>query len=643
MGPKTQLPLGFVLFVSASFSNQKDGSWARFQPAMLASDDFVEEVISCWGIGTRFSQLAETITPSASPRDATDIRLVEDAMEELAERVWGMHGFSLTLMGSCLSGTDILKQFGQSDRDYALRKLGNDTSISMQEWRSFLSQMKTNFRFQEVALGRKAIKFRDSYLKLDWEVVPLQGHFSYDLVTYPTLEGTTDTERRNDLRSEFYMRHPGAKNAVKVVKRLCPSFDGNTVEALICRVGKEYPGLAEDPTGLMLFEHLIMLFYNYPWDWPNSPLSLLRQDAAKYGRQQHIEKTLQDARRIASVIKDRTTCQEPTLQIPLWVGERLIALIGLLAGAFMTWFVATLVSSSHAPSAFSQFGCPGNSCFCTDCRESWFTCARKDFSCRMLGIPLNRCSITFSATCATIGVHFIITASALSALKDCARRLKQQSVSRISLLLSTMSLPFVVIISFMVFAYHVHFFAVGDFRVVVTLARNLINMLSLAISGAVFIGVWDAYAIGETRTHIKRLGYVFVLSFVIFVIFAELLRTISMSRDGKSEIDFRIQNHLFYAVALALQLCLAFISWLYAQKQFSKATTTLLWVQVCWMGVEIYYLMTAHLWPVVNAQYDLLVGLCSRLILVRKLVAIVGLCCPPQSQSRRLLTHISAC
>ena len=69
---------------------------------------------------------------------------------------------------------------------------------------------------------------------------------------------------------------------MKVVKRLCPSFDGNTVEALICRVGKEYPGLAEDPTGLMLFEHLIMLFYNYPWDWPNSPLSLLRQDAAKY-------------------------------------------------------------------------------------------------------------------------------------------------------------------------------------------------------------------------------------------------------------------------------------------------------------------------------------------------------------------------
>ena len=51
----------------------------------------------------------------SSPRDATDIRLVEDAMEELAERVWGMHGFSLTLMGSCLSGTDILKQFGQSD------------------------------------------------------------------------------------------------------------------------------------------------------------------------------------------------------------------------------------------------------------------------------------------------------------------------------------------------------------------------------------------------------------------------------------------------------------------------------------------------------------------------------------------------
>ena len=85
----------------------------------------------------------------------------------------------------------------------------------------------------------------------------------------------------------------------------------------------------------------------------------------------NIEKTLQDARRIASVIRDRTTCQEPTLQISLWVGERLIALIGLLAGAFMTWFVATLVSSSHAPSAFSQFGCPGNSCFCTDCRESW--------------------------------------------------------------------------------------------------------------------------------------------------------------------------------------------------------------------------------------------------------------------------------
>ena len=140
---------------------------------MLAStDDFVEEVVSCWGIGTRFSQLAETITPSPSPRDADDIRLVENAMKELAERVWGKHRFSLTLMGSCLFGTDILKQSGQSDRDYALRKLGNGSSISTQEWSAFLGQMNNDCRFQEVAEGRKAINFRDLYLNLDWEVVP---------------------------------------------------------------------------------------------------------------------------------------------------------------------------------------------------------------------------------------------------------------------------------------------------------------------------------------------------------------------------------------------------------------------------------------------------------------------------------------
>lgn len=592
-----------------------------------SSDDlvFVERVVQCWGIERYFSELAKEITPE--PKDANAIGSVEDAMREVAAKVWNRDGFSLSLMGSCLFATDILKQLGQSDRDYALRKIGNDSSVSTQEWNAFFGWLSKDSRFVEVRMGTKAIKFRDVCLNLDWEVVPIQGHFSYDLVTYPTLEGTANTSDRNQMRSQFYAGHPGARNSVKVLKRLCPQLDGNMVEALVCRVGTDNPALA-DQSGLRLFEHLITLFHNYPWGRPIQPLDLLTQDAAKYGRQQQIEEKLQDARRIASIIKEGTTCQQPCLRMPSWFGNSLMAIMGIFAGIYMTELISQLDSIFPMPTVFAAVVCPDRSCFCSDCRENWRTCrSTKDYDCNFFEIRLNRCNITFCVAVCTLVLHVVLIALAFSALRRLhGKRLKHM---RRHQSISVTSLIFVVLVSVMAIGYHFHFWGVGDLRVLSTLASNLTNMLSLAMSGAVFVLVWDAHqAASETWDGVNSLGFSFVVFFVLRVLYEELTRTIEMWSRGTSEGHLANQNHIFYSVTLVLQLGLAFLSWFYAPRNRKDTAATLLCAQVFWQLVDMWYLASVHHWPLLYAKYNLSVIICSRIALAWKLWGIVAVCSP---------------
>ena len=604
----------------------------------LDTDDvlFVERVVECWGIRKQFTELAQEITPPDV--DAAVICSVEVAMHEVAGKVWNVGGFSLSLMGSCFFGTNILKLDGQSDRDYLLKKLGRNDEVTIQEWNAFLNHLKTDIRFEDVKMGRKTIKFRDPALKLDWEVVPEKGHFSYDLVTYPTLEGSTCTKERNQLRSDFYRQHPGARNTVKVLKRLCPRLNGNMVEALVCRMGKDDPSLLSDESGLALFQNLITLFYNHPWGRPHSPLGLLKCDAAKYGREDNVEDVLQDARRIAAIIKEATTCNQPSCTMPLPVGKVLMALVGFVAGKVMTSFVSELVSRVQAPSAFAQVGCPENSCFCSDCRYNWLNCTKEaEYDCELIfNIQLNRCTITFWMESATLGLYLYIFHAASSKLKrlfaDCMHWHKR---------VSAICLMFVVLVVAMFFLYYARqfLFYKGLWGIenlgTMSFASNLVNILSLAMSTAIFIFIWEAHqANNESWRRIKILGTLFVVSFVFYVFLAEALRVIDMVSRQEEQVNFQNQNHIFYSVSLVFQLCLAVASQTYADRKVKTTATWLLFVQLFWQLVDAWYLSGIHFWPQVYAKYSYLVVISSRLALVSKLLCVVSFCCPSAAFQR---------
>ena len=616
---------------------------AMFVFESLDTDDvlFVERVVKCWGIRKEFTELAQEITPPDV--DAAVICSVEVAMHEVAGKVWNVGGFSLSLMGSCFFGTNILKLDGKSDRDYVLKLIGRSDSVTIQEWNAFLNHLKTDIRFEDVKMGTKAIKFRDPYLKLDWEVVPEKGHFSYVLVTYPTLEGSTCTKKRNQLRLKFYRQHPEARNTVKVLKRLCPRLNGNIVEALVCRVGKDDPSLLADESGEGLFQNLITLFYNHPWGRPHSPLALLKCDAAKYRREHEVEEVLQDARRIAVIIKEATTPKQPSCTMPLFAGKVMMALAGFGVGNFMTSFVSELVSRVQAPIAFAQVGCPENSCFCSDCRYNWLNCTKEsEYDCELLFIQLNRCTITRCTESATLGLYLYIFRAAGSKLKrlfaDCMHWHKR---------VSAICLMFVVLVVAMFFLYYARQFlfyfglwGIESLGTMSTCASNLVNILSLAMSTAIFIFIWETHqANNENWRHIKILGTFFVVSFVFSVFLAEALRVIDMVSRQEQQVNFQNQNHIFYSVSLVFQLCLAVASQTYADRNVKTTATWLLFVQLFWQLVDTWYLSGIHFWPQVYAKYGYLMVISSRLALVSKLLCVVSFCCPPAAFQRNFAKY----
>ncbi|CAK9072835.1 unnamed protein product [Durusdinium trenchii] len=168
----------------------------------MYDDAFLERLVNAWGFSERFRRLAVDLTPDV---DSHQIQEVEKAIQEVAAGVWG-EGNTLELIGSTRLGTAIRKRCGQSDRDYTLSIHG--ATVTSQEWKEFAKYLAEDARFRQVSVGRRAKKLQDQKLQLEWEVIPADGHFSFDLVTFPTLEGTTKAPRKGtDCGSNILKQH----------------------------------------------------------------------------------------------------------------------------------------------------------------------------------------------------------------------------------------------------------------------------------------------------------------------------------------------------------------------------------------------------------------------------------------------------
>ncbi|OLP85932.1 hypothetical protein AK812_SmicGene33024 [Symbiodinium microadriaticum] len=606
---------------------------AGLMPLGCLLDDvqFFERVVAAWGVSRSFGKLAADITPAQVTQ--CDIDEVEGWILEVASIVWKPEDISLTLMGSCWIGTNILKQTGQSDRDYAIEV--GQARLSPEEWQLFYNLLQRDSRFQEVTLGSKAIKFCDPKLRLEWELVPVRGHFSFELVTFPMLDGAVSTAARTSMRLQFFETYSGARNAVRVLKRLCPGLNGNIVEALAVRQGKDLlqqdASLAEtDGSGVILFQHLICLFDGYPWSppHPNSPIHVLLRDAAKYGREQGVKEALKEVSKIAGVIRARTTnhhLEEPFVCMTLGGAVRCMAVMGASAACFVTQIVRGIDVVIELPQAFAdqamnpRADCPGSSCLCSDLRDSWLTCvSSKDFDCEMLGFRLNRCTLTFMATSVNLGSHallFIRTSRVACGLH------RYERVPHVCLASAS-------VCSVLVILGHLRFGGLGTYVLLSRRCSNVINTLSLAMSAGALILVWDSEARNSRLTKVSLLGFAFVAAFVPTVCLIDLasaLRSACLDSGADAGLQFVQQNHVFYTLSLAFQLFFAWASWGDAPEMLQGIVRKLLGIQLFWQAIDTWYWAAPSLWPETQRKYNFLVILLCRLALALKLLGMVSL------------------
>lgn len=546
--------------------------------------------------------------------------------KQVAATVWS--GFTLDLIGSTRVGTAIRKAHGdQSDRDYVLQ---TRSRVTAQEWKEFARALAKDQRFREVSEGKKAMKLRDAKLQLEWEVVPARGHFSFELVTFPSVDGATSTEERNRSRLEYFERYPGAKNAVKVLKRLCPQLKGNMVEALAFRQGKDLlrndSSFAEnDGSGFFLFQQLITLFDSYPWDpYPNSPLAILRRDAAKYDKED-IQGSLDSAAQIAKHLRKRTTEQREQVTNSWQFMACLMGLGGIMVAFVLTLLVHRALWLALLPKAFEvqalqpqKYVCPDNSCLCSDLRDSSYVCLSwgnfSSFDCALAGVSLNRCRITFLAAAGNLCAHCWILQRAVRV----ARLSKHADVLAASLCACSTSV--------LAILFHLRFLGLGDYIVISRLAGNMQHALCMAMSAVVLMSVWEAEDKDPRLTQFRSCGCVFFWAFLPTVLTVEIATAMCMVFwQGADKTEFISQNHVFYTLSLVFQLLCAWGTWSFARSMLKAKAGMALCVQICWLLVDFWYWAGPSLWPVLQQKYNLFMILSCRILLALKLLGVLHL------------------
>eukprot|EP00434_Breviolum_minutum_P014107 symbB.v1.2.012438.t1/scaffold860.1/size157271/7 len=455
---------------------------------------FFDSVVDAWGVETQFKRLVETITPACADPDV--VKGIEDVIREAAGCVWDLErSVELELIGSCRTGTDILKRDGQSDRDYSLDVSG----MTKEEWKIFCH---THLRghYPDLSVGEKAVRFDDARLHQSCEITSVNGNYSYEKVTFPTLEGADDTSIRNQNRWKFHEDYPGAKGTVKVLKRLLPNMKGNTIEALVCCKGKQIlqndtNHATQDRFGEKLFQQMILLFRNslVSFGDSNSPLKLLEMDARKFNYVAVMDQ-IKEAREVAEHIYSEVS-QHAEECGPLRRGfalyrvlskdpvELVCAVFGAIGIALFFYQFVQERAASIPIQSLRRGECPDESCFCSDCRDTWNSCKpTPDLNCKLPWISwtLNRCRITCCVTVFFILMFLHTGVSAVVALVDGRRKHQFQHHPLLRICFGC-----VVGSSAIALLYYVHFLGLGDPYIMCSKALNLQNALSSIMSAAV--------------------------------------------------------------------------------------------------------------------------------------------------------------
>lgn len=368
---------------------------------------FVNRCVHAWGIQQIFDDLVSFVTPE--PIAAHIEHAVLDDVKQVARMVFGgATHLSFELIGSVSRGTNILKADGeQSDRDYSF---SSGRSITQEEWQAFSDRLAAALpQFREVVKGSKAVQFRHAAcLRLRWELVPAKGHFTFDMVEFPTFFGTGSRSEWEAMLRSFYAAHPCARKATKVLKRLLPELRGYILEGLVYSQGQKRlrRGEIDDPSGMLIYEEVLSMLHVYPHNERISALRMLMQDAQQWPTHVALlEDSIASAKgtvvHIYSALPRGVRSCDACL--PLRVLKALMWIIGCMAALILFFVFVLVLNALPFISRQEAFGaaqpwktqeCRDESCFCVDCfggQDSRRSLS--DYDCELWGLAINRCTL----------------------------------------------------------------------------------------------------------------------------------------------------------------------------------------------------------------------------------------------------------
>ena len=261
--------------------------------------DFFTDLVMASGVEAAFQNLADEIKADEFPVE--DEKVVLAALNSSASKIWPGLSFSFRLTGSSRLGTAIKTSSGdpgdQSDFDY---RLDVERRITPEEWRSFAMELSRGYCFYEDPeglLGNKAIRLRDRMHHRRFEVVPAEGHFTYDNVRL----GKTPRLELDKEWNEFFSNSPGGERATRVLKRMFPDIVACDITNLVVRQGRRGSHHG-DASGWNLFNDVLLQFLHFP-DLPeNAALQGLVRDVKAQGSGKGFGKSLVSARNLAKIL-----------------------------------------------------------------------------------------------------------------------------------------------------------------------------------------------------------------------------------------------------------------------------------------------------------------------------------------------------
>ena len=309
------------------------------------------------------------------------------------------------------------------------------------------------------------------------------------------------------------------------------------------------------------------------------------------------------------------------LCMPLRLVQWLMFATGVLAAIIVTLLFGILLRSIDMRctviSGRHSAGCPGNSCFCTDCDPCNMYLAERDwewkhFGCSILGLPLNRCWLAFS-----LNLWWLGATSRLGwlTLRACQRDRGQLVPVVIACSLSATS----------AISLWQTFLSQSAKLIVNSLKYNVINTCLLASSMSIVLRLSSLQpeqpCCGRAFDMLSRQ---FLRSFWPTAVLGELC-VMLLTRSTESFEEFIEQENKFYLLYLMLGLLFSWVAWRLALGISSKYSSNqgfklkgvvwqLLIVKTVWCTCRcLHWLLTCHNLGTLTNKYNLAMVLIERL------------------------------